>query len=241
MTAPKLLTGVTASKRIMWAIILSLPLILVRLLFSLLVVFHHSYDFNAVTGSVVIWALMAVMEEIIVVLIYLFVGWTSDAAPLVAQGPAANQQWKGNSSHGGGGMGGRMRRGPIHGLVGMAVAKAQGNKHDVEKGPPNGTTPHDPAPNYPADASTTNYPINGASNYSTNAPEPEYFPNAHTTKDSAPNYSTNAPATNNARMSTPTMNTTRRGGSRFLRQGPIHALVGMAVDAASGNKNDAKA
>lgn len=229
ITAPKLLKGVTTSKRIMLAVILALPLILVRLIYSLLVVFHHGYDFNTISGSVVVWALMAVMEEILVVLIYLFVGWTSEAVPMEVRGPVASRPWKGNLANGAGRVGarGRMRQGPIHGLV---------VKHDVEKAATNGATTDDPAPGY----------------FTTNDPSTDYRTTNLATSYPAKNdptsngMTTNGPTSdgntaNSPAMNTPTMNTTRRGGRRMLRQGPIHALVGMAVDAARGNKDGEKA
>jgi hypothetical protein len=225
ITAPKLLQGVNTPKRIMLAVILALPLILVRLIFSLLVVFHHGYDFNTVSGSVVVWALMAVMEEILVVLIYLFVGWTSEAVAMDARGPVASRPWKGNSANGAGRVGarGRMRQGPIH----RAVATAQGNKHDVEKAAANGATTNDHL--------TTN---DDSMDHHATIPA-----TGNPAKDdpTSNGMTTNGPTSNGNTSNTPTMNTTRRGGRRMLRQGPIHALVGMAVDAARGNKDGEKA
>jgi hypothetical protein len=234
ITAPKLLKGVTPSKRIMLAVILALPLILMRLIYSLLVVFHHDYDFNTVSGSVVMWVLMAVMEEVLVVLIYLFVGWTSEAVPMEARGPVASRPWKGNSANGAGRVGarGRMRQGPIR----MAVAAAQGNKHDVEKAATNGATTNDPAPGYTTtNHDSTDYHVsNPATGYSA---KDDPTSNGMTTNDPTSNGNT----TNSPAMNTPAMNATRGGGRRMLRQGPIHALVGMAVDAARGNKDGEKA
>ena len=123
----------SAETRLMWAVIVAMPLILVRLIYSLLVVFQHSHTFNIVSGSATVFGVMAVMEEIGVVLIYLFVGWTTDAAPKSAERPIASRPWKGSSTagaerrrtHG-------MRQGPIHGLVGLALTAAKKNRDDIE-------------------------------------------------------------------------------------------------------------
>ena len=193
-----LITGFTISKvshiqstdnRLVWAVIIALPLILVRLIYSLLVVFHHSHDFNLISGSVIILACMSVIEEILVVLLYLLVGWMTEAPRKDAHGAITNRPWKGaldsgnrqGTSTAGTGRGRAMpghptgdahqaypavnaqqeyqpasagpqypptsagrhndrgngrgfRQGPIHGLIGLAVAAAQNKKADVERG-----------------------------------------------------------------------------------------------------------
>lgn len=107
-----LLTFITVSKvshitssdnRLVWAVIVALPLILVRLCYSLLLVFHHSHEFNLVSGSVVLLVCLSVIEEMLVVLIYLFVGWMTDAPPKETQGPITNRPWKGALNAGIGG------------------------------------------------------------------------------------------------------------------------------------------
>ena len=193
-----LITGFTISKvshiqstdnRLVWAVIIALPLILVRLIYSLLVVFHHSHDFNLISGSVIILACMSVIEEILVVLLYLLVGWMTEAPRKDAHGAITNRPWKGAldagnrqgnptaatervpviadyqtggihqtypaanaqqeyqptsagpqyptasaGRHNARGNGRGFRQGPIHGLIGLAVAAAQNNKGDVERG-----------------------------------------------------------------------------------------------------------
>ena len=117
--------------RIMWAVFIAMPLLLVRLIYSLLVIFDHSQRFSLISGSALIHALMAVVEEMLIILIYLGVGWTvvpstvlkAPTTPLNGRlakgvrgantGPNAT-----HSRHG-------RRRGPIHTLVGMAVEGAQ--------------------------------------------------------------------------------------------------------------------
>jgi uncharacterized membrane protein (DUF485 family) len=124
----------TSEKRLAIAVIIALPFIAVRISYSLLAVFLHNHDFNLINGSVTIQVVMAVLEEFLVVIIYLIVGWKAEALPADKRGPLTSRQWKGslNPAQSGG-----RRQGPIHTLVGMAVAakndRAQG--HDVERGP----------------------------------------------------------------------------------------------------------
>ena len=82
---------------------------------------------------------MAVVEEIVVVIFYLIVGWTLDIkSRTVHQRPIESRPWKGNGSSSrnspssgtsptDGTRTGRYsyRQGPIHSLVGMAMAARQ--------------------------------------------------------------------------------------------------------------------
>jgi lysylphosphatidylglycerol synthetase-like protein (DUF2156 family) len=113
--------------RIMWAVFVALPLLLVRLVYSLLLIFDHKQRYSLVNGSALIHALMAVVEEMLIILIYLGVGWTlTPTAVPKTPTPLPGRLAKGvrvpnsgpNVSHG-------RRRGPIHTLVGMAVEGAQ--------------------------------------------------------------------------------------------------------------------
>jgi hypothetical protein len=114
--------------RIMWAVFVALPLLLVRLIYSLLVIFDHKQRYSLIDGSALIHALMAVVEEMLIILIYLGVGWTltPSTVPKTPTRPLQGRLAKGvrvantgpNVSHG-------RRRGPIHALVGMAVEGAQ--------------------------------------------------------------------------------------------------------------------
>jgi hypothetical protein len=154
----------TGEKRLALAVIVALPFILVRIIYSLLAVFLHNHDFSLINGSVAIWVVMAVLEEFLVVIIYLAVGWTADTLPATQRGPLTSRQWRGglNPVKNGGtapagmaqgpapgptgqrqgpirgmlGQNGGRRQGPIHSLVGMAVAAAseRSKGHDVERG-----------------------------------------------------------------------------------------------------------
>jgi hypothetical protein len=150
---PKL-SSHAGEKHLALAVIIALPFILVRIIYSLLAVFLHNHDFSLINGSVAILVVMSVLEEFLVVIIYLIVGWRAEALPATKRGPLTSRQWKGplqpaqsdsttqagKGYDGGGqrfaGRSGGKRQGPIHTLVGMAVAaageRAQGT--DVESG-----------------------------------------------------------------------------------------------------------
>ena len=62
-------------KRILFAVTLSIPFLLVRLIYAILVNFDTgSTTFNYTTGSVIVQAFMAIIEEFIVVTLYLIAG-----------------------------------------------------------------------------------------------------------------------------------------------------------------------
>ena len=131
VTTYKLSNAPSGEKRLVWAVIIALPFILVRLIYSLISVFSHDRHFNLITGSVAILVVMAVLEEMAVVLIYLVIGWKTDTLTPTNRGPIASRPWKG-SLFGGGGAGGgngrRRRQGPIHALVGAGISAAQHHK-----------------------------------------------------------------------------------------------------------------
>lgn len=76
------------------AVIFAMPFILARLAYSTLSVFLHSHLFNIITGSVVVLVVMAVVEEFIVVAIYLLLGFKVDKLDASQQGPIASRPWK---------------------------------------------------------------------------------------------------------------------------------------------------
>ncbi len=63
-------------KRIWTAVAISLPFLLVRLVYSILSTFSHNTKFNLMSGSPTILLCVALIEELIVVLIYEIVGLT---------------------------------------------------------------------------------------------------------------------------------------------------------------------
>jgi len=130
ITTSKLSNAPSDDKRLVWAVILALPFILIRIIYSLISVFSHNRHFNLITGSVAIHVCMAVLEEMAVVLIYLAIGWKIDTLTPTDRGPIASRPWKGNLAAGGGARGGngRRRQGPIHALVNAGIAAAQQKK-----------------------------------------------------------------------------------------------------------------
>jgi hypothetical protein len=84
----------TGEKRIAAAVILALPLILIRLVYSALEVFVHNHDFNIIDGKVAILVVMAVLEEFVVVLIYLVLGFKTDVLDPGMRGTNESRPWK---------------------------------------------------------------------------------------------------------------------------------------------------
>lgn len=83
-------------RRVGGAVLLALPFILVRLVYSALSVFVHDHYFNAVDGSVPIWVVMAVLMEFIVVFLFILLGFNLDKLEGGQAGPIANRPWKDN-------------------------------------------------------------------------------------------------------------------------------------------------
>jgi uncharacterized membrane protein len=67
--------------RLLLAVGIALPLILVRLIYSCIYTFGHVKQFNMLTGNVTIQLVMAVLEEIVVVLVCLGIGLTLQVRP----------------------------------------------------------------------------------------------------------------------------------------------------------------
>lgn len=67
--------------RLVLAVGLSLPILLVRLIYSILVVFAQNSDFNQISGNVTVYLVMSVLEEMAVVFICLGVGMTLEVRP----------------------------------------------------------------------------------------------------------------------------------------------------------------
>jgi hypothetical protein len=88
-------TSVVPSKerRVPVAILFALPLVLVRLIYSACSVFLHSKNFNIVTGSIPV-LVATVVEEFLVVTIYIVLGFLVDKLGANSQGPIAGRQWK---------------------------------------------------------------------------------------------------------------------------------------------------
>ncbi len=97
--------------------------------------FAHDHVFNVFDGNVVVYGLMSVLMEFVVVVVYLTVGWFTDASPVSQPGAGvATRPWKGNlfpaggpqGNESGGGRWVEGRRGDGRGgLIHMAVAAAR--------------------------------------------------------------------------------------------------------------------
>jgi hypothetical protein len=94
ITLPGVVVVPGPEKRISMFVIIALPFILVRLAYSALAVFVHNHTFNIIDGSVAVHAFMAVLEEFIVVGLYLILGWMLSGLNADEQGPIASRPWK---------------------------------------------------------------------------------------------------------------------------------------------------
>jgi uncharacterized membrane protein (DUF485 family) len=63
-------------RRLVLAVAISVPFILVRLIYSAILSFAHNPRFNLISGSVTINLVMAVLEEFVVIIVCLGVGLT---------------------------------------------------------------------------------------------------------------------------------------------------------------------
>ena len=77
-------------KRVLLAVALSLPLLLVRLMYGAVYIFGNSSEFNSLSGSVSILLFMGLFEEMGIVLIYEGVGLT--LRKVVKQAVATGEQ-----------------------------------------------------------------------------------------------------------------------------------------------------
>ncbi|GKZ25248.1 hypothetical protein AbraIFM66951_003488 [Aspergillus brasiliensis] len=118
--------------RLLLAVGLSVPLLLVRLIYSLLSVFTHNPTFNMLTGNVTVFLVMAVLEEIVIVVICLGVGMTLEVrqrpteyeAPAQGDPELGSRQSPGRMSYNSGKQERRRKRrrgGPISQLIGLAI------------------------------------------------------------------------------------------------------------------------
>ncbi|KAF2998540.1 hypothetical protein E8E13_005057 [Curvularia kusanoi] len=81
----------TKERRIPLAIALALPFIFVRLIYSVLSVFVHNHLFSVATGSSAVRVGMAVIEEFVVVALYVLLGLFVDKLDATAKGSVANR------------------------------------------------------------------------------------------------------------------------------------------------------
>ena len=68
---------VKSDNGLLLAVLAALPFVLVRLIYSALGVIAHLHTFSSYNGSVAIFAVMAVLTEILVISFYLLAGWNA--------------------------------------------------------------------------------------------------------------------------------------------------------------------
>lgn len=86
LTCTEFATLPWGEKRILYAVLASLPFLAVRLLYSLLADFIDDYTFSTVDGNVTVQLCMAIIEEFIVVVFYLISGFVAPALNKVMGG-----------------------------------------------------------------------------------------------------------------------------------------------------------
>jgi heme/copper-type cytochrome/quinol oxidase subunit 4 len=106
------------------AVALALPFMFVHIVYSLLVAFSHNSDFNLVYGSKTIFLCMSVIEEMVIVLFYIYAGLRARSTPLPQDAsPTRTIGYRAGRSDFGGG-----RLGLVS--LGFGVANAVGNRGD---------------------------------------------------------------------------------------------------------------
>lgn len=85
-------------RRVPIAIATALPFVLVRLIYSVLSTFIHNHLFSVATGSTAVRLGMSVIEEFIVVAIYVVLGFLVDKLNASTRRPVASQPWKAKRS-----------------------------------------------------------------------------------------------------------------------------------------------
>lgn len=74
--------------RLLWAITVALPFLVIRMIYSVLAIFKHDNSFNMFTGNTTIFLVMDVLMEIIIVYIVLITGLTLQAREKVVYDPS---------------------------------------------------------------------------------------------------------------------------------------------------------
>ncbi|KAI2840035.1 hypothetical protein CBS12448_10649 [Aspergillus niger] len=83
-----------SQKRIVGVVLIALPLIACRLLYSLVADFSHDRRFSLVDGNVTIWLCMAIIEEFLVVLMYTVLGVFTPRSEVAVNSTVSNpQKW----------------------------------------------------------------------------------------------------------------------------------------------------
>ena len=88
-------------RKIYIAIFVSLPLIAVRLAYSVISSFANDSDFSVIGGSIIIRAFMASIEEMLVVLMYIGLGFMLESLGAEQRGELAHREWRDRGSRAG--------------------------------------------------------------------------------------------------------------------------------------------
>jgi hypothetical protein len=94
VSTPSLPLVPEAERIIVPAVALALPFIAVRVLYSLLLVFVHSGVFVRFGGPIAVRVCMALIEEFVVIAIYLFLGFRLAKLDKSEQGEILSRSWK---------------------------------------------------------------------------------------------------------------------------------------------------
>ncbi|KPM42694.1 hypothetical protein AK830_g3894 [Neonectria ditissima] len=85
--------------RILIAVAVASPFIMVRLLYSILALFIHNHTFSIINGSVPVFVCMTAIEEFVVVVDYLLLGFSLEKLEPGQKGDIANRPWKGKKQN----------------------------------------------------------------------------------------------------------------------------------------------
>jgi hypothetical protein len=85
ITIPAIGPSQSPDKRLFYAVLISLPFLAVRLLYSILATFTKNSTFSPLTGSIIIYLCVAILEEFVIVVIYLICGLTVPAGKKISE------------------------------------------------------------------------------------------------------------------------------------------------------------
>lgn len=119
----------SAERKLIMVVGLSLPLVLVRLSWTVLSVFVHRGVFSATSDKVVVHVFMATVEEFLVAAMYVGVGFRLPKLSGSEQGEIQSRPWKDRSGGRGGGLGG-----VLGGGIGGALGGGLGGGRRARRG-----------------------------------------------------------------------------------------------------------
>ena len=84
----------TSERSLAPGIALAIPFIGARLSYSILVMFLHNHIFSPINGSIIFRVVLSVSTEVIVIAIYLFLGFRLPKLSIDERGPILSRPWK---------------------------------------------------------------------------------------------------------------------------------------------------